>query len=212
MSDTPNPPTPPEGEPPPAGEPPPGAFTQELQHAAVSARVPEKVGRGVFSTGALVLQGPHEFAIDFVLRMAQPQQIVARVVLPATIMPSVIAALRDNLAKYQAKFGTPPALPGPPPGAKPPSIQEIYEQLKLPDELLGGSYANGVLISHSAAEFGFDFIANFYPRSFVTCRVFMSAPQIPGLLATLNSSYQQFLSKQRPQPPQSPRPPEPSPQ
>src|ERR1700727_1646508 len=98
MSETPT--TPPrEGE----DKPPPGALTQELQHAADSARVPEKIGRGVFSTGALVIQGPHEFAIDFLLRMAHPQQVVARVLLPATIMPSVIAALRDNLGKYQAK-------------------------------------------------------------------------------------------------------------
>jgi len=144
---------------------------------------------------ALVLQGPHEFAIDFVLRMAHPQQVVARVLLPARIMSNVIAALRDNLGKYQAKFGNPPALPAPPPGVKPPSIQEIYEQLKLPDELLGGAYANGVLISHSAAEFGLDFVTNLYPRAAVTCRVFMSAPQIPGFLATLNSSYQQYLNK-----------------
>lgn len=196
-------PTPPEGE-----EPPPGAYTQEVQHAAISARVPEKVGKGVFSTGALVLQGPHEFAIDFVLRMAQPQQIVARVVLPASIMPSVIAALRDNLAKYQGKFGAPPTMPAAPPGAKPPTIAEIYDTLKLPDELLGGVYANGVMISHGAAEFGFDFIANFYPRSAVTCRVFMAAPQVPGLLATLQSSFQQFQAK-RQQPPQTPPPSEP---
>jgi Protein of unknown function (DUF3467) len=207
MSDTPS--TPPEGE----DKPPPGAFTQELQHAAVSARVPEKIGRGVFSTGALVIQGPHEFAIDFVLRLVHPQQVVARVVLPASILPSVISALRDNLGKYQAKYGNPPALPTPPPGVKPPSIQEIYDQLKLPDELLGGAYANGVLISHSAAEFAFDFIANFYPRSAVTCRVFMSVPQIPGLLATLTSSYQQYLNKQRPgQPPRPPESPPASPQ
>lgn len=203
-----NPPTPPEDE----GQPPPGAYTQEVQHAAISARVPEKVGRGVFCTGALVLQGPHEFAIDFVLRMAHPQQVVARVVLPASILPSVIAALRDNLGKYQAKFGAPPTLPTPPPGAKPPSIQEIYDALKLPDEMLGGVYANGVMISHSASEFGFDFIANFYPRSAVTCRVFMSAPQVPGLLATLNSSFQQYMSKRQTPPAAGPSPmPEPPP-
>jgi Protein of unknown function (DUF3467) len=173
----------------------PGAFTQEVQHQAISARVPEKVGRGVFSTGALVLQGPHEFVIDFVLRMAHPQQIVARVILPPSIMPSVIAALKENLGKFQAKFGTPPAQAAAPPNAKPPAIAEIYDQLKLPDDQLSGVYANGVLISHSAAEFGFDFITNFYPRSAVSCRVFLSAPQIPGLLATLGGAYQQYLNK-----------------
>jgi hypothetical protein len=200
MSDTPTPPPPPEG------QQPPGAFTQEVQHASVSARVPEKIGRGVFSTGAGVLQGPHEFAIDFMMRMAHPQQIVARVVLPASLMPSLIATLRDNLSKYQAKHGNPPALPAPPPGAKPPSIQELYEQLKLPDELLGGAYANGVLIWHSPVEFGFDFVANFYPRAVVTCRVFMSAAYVPGFLATLTGAYQQYLNKQPPGGQQPPPP------
>ena len=31
-------------------------FSQEVQHSHVSARVPEKVARGVFSTGVLALQ------------------------------------------------------------------------------------------------------------------------------------------------------------
>jgi len=145
------------------------------------------------------------------MRMAHPQQIVARVVLAAPVMPSLIASLRDNLSKYQTRYGNPPALPAPPPGAKPPSIQEVYEQLKLPDELLGGAYANHWLIWHSPAEFGFDFIANFYPRAVVTCRVFMSAAYVPGFLATLTSAYQQYLNKQHPgeqqPPPAAPAPP-----
>ena len=35
----------------------PHTFSQDFQFANVSARVPEKVARGVFSTGVLVLQG-----------------------------------------------------------------------------------------------------------------------------------------------------------
>jgi len=139
----------------------PGAFTQEVQHSKVSARVPEKVSRGVFSTGAMVFQGEHEFVIDFVLRMAMPQQIVARVVLPISIMPSVIGALRENIANYQAKFGPPPPLPVPPAQPAPAPIEEIYSQLKLPDDLLSGVYANQVMIAHSSAEFYFDFITTF---------------------------------------------------
>jgi hypothetical protein len=172
----------------------PGGFTQEVQHSQVSARIPEKVGRGVFSTGIMILQGANEFVIDFVLSLAHPQQIVARVVLPLAVMPSVIAALRENLAHYQAKFGPPPALPVPLP-ATPPPIEEIYSQLKLPDELLSGVYANVVMIAHSPAEFYFDFITNFYPRSAVSCRVYFSAPQIPGILNTLTRSYQQYQQK-----------------
>src|SRR5262245_58315011 len=87
---------------------PPGPYTQEIQHPQVTARVPEKVSRGVLSTAVLVLQGPHEFVLDFVLGMAQPHQIAARVVLPPTVMPALIAALRENLHNFQARFGPPP--------------------------------------------------------------------------------------------------------
>jgi hypothetical protein len=185
----------------------PGAFTQEIQHSQISARVPEKVSRGVFSTGAMVFQGPHEFIIDFVLRMAQPHQIVARVVLPPTIMPSVIGALRENLNIYQSKFGPPPALPVPPNPPAPPPIEEIYRDLKLADDMLSGVYANAVMIAHSPAEFYFDFITNFYPRSAVSCRVYLSVPQVPGLLTTLTRSFQQYQQKMAAQ--QQPKPPDP---
>jgi hypothetical protein len=186
----------------------PGSYSQEIQHSQVSARVPEKVARGVFSTGAMVFQGQHEFVIDFVLRMAQPQQIAARVVLPLSIMPSLIAALRENLGNYQAKFGPPPTLPTPPAPTPPPPIDEIYSQLKLPDDLLSGVYANAVMIAHSPAEFYLDFITNFYPRSAVSCRVYLSVPQVPALLNTLTRAFQQYQQKLAAgQPP--PKPPEP---
>src|SRR5437660_12787975 len=122
--------------------PDPGAFTQEVQHQQISARVPERVSRGVFSTGAMVFQGPHEFVVDFVLRMAQPHQIVARVVLTISIMPSVIGALRENLGNYTSKFGPAPALPAPPTQPTPQPIEEIYSQLKLADDMLIAFYAN----------------------------------------------------------------------
>jgi len=186
----------------------PGSFSQEIQHSQVSARVPEKVGRGVFSTGAMVFQGQHEFVIDFVLRMAQPQQIAARVVLPLSIMPSLIAALRENLNNYQTKYGPPPAMPVPANPPAPPPIDEIYSQLKLSDDMLSGVYANAVMIAHSPAEFYLDFITNFYPRSAVSCRVYLSAPQVPGLLNTLNRALNQYQQKlaggQLPKPPEPP--------
>ena len=195
---------PPDDSPKPPGEP--GTYSQEIQHAQISARVPEKVSKGVFSTGAMVFQGQHEFVIDFVLRMAQPNMIAARVILPLSIMGSVLAALRENLGNYTSKFGPPPALPMPPQPPIPPPIDEIYSGLKLPDDMLSGVYANAVMIAHSPAEFYFDFITNFYPRSAVSCRVYMSAPQVPGLLNTLMRAFQQYQQKLASQ--QQPRPPE----
>ncbi|MFN4259004.1 MAG: DUF3467 domain-containing protein [Gemmataceae bacterium] len=205
MSDQP-PGVPSEGTEPPRPPHDPGAFTQEIQHAQISARIPEKVGRGVFSSGIMVLQGPNEFVIDFVQRLAKPHQIVARVVLPIPLMPSLLRAVHDNLANYQTTFGPIPALRAGSPPATPPSIQEIYDNLKLPDDMLSGVYANAAMISHSQSEFCFDFITNFFPRSAVSCRVYMATPQVPALLNTLNRSFQQYQQKL-----QQPRPPEPPP-
>ncbi|WP_298863786.1 DUF3467 domain-containing protein [uncultured Gimesia sp.] len=247
--------------------------TQEIRHSQVSARVPEGVSRGVFSTGAVVLQGGHEFILDFLLRISTPQQVVARVVLPLGVVPQMIRALKDNLTNYEKRFGV-PTIPTPIPpqvtgsaesinvgtglevaasdeptppvsdvisgvsaggtgavgetmtpeseseqksepktvikpaetGQKPPSAEELYDELKLPDEMLCGNYANAVRIGHSATEFSFDFITTFFPRSCVSARVHMAAPNIPRLLDSLTHSFEQFQRKvaqqQKRQPPQ----------
>jgi len=174
---------------------PPEPVTQEVRHSQVSARVPEKVRNGVFSTGAIVLQGPQEFILDFVQRLAHPHTIAARVILPPGVVARFIAALQENLRRYEQHFGPPPRLPTPPVTGPPPSIEDIYDQLKLPDEQLSGVYANAVMISHTPAEFCLDFITNFYPRSAVSCRVFLSAAQAPRFLETLSRSFQQFQQK-----------------
>jgi hypothetical protein len=187
----------------------PNLTSQEFQHTPVGARVPEKVGRGVFSTGVLVLQGAHEFVLDFVQGMVQPRQLVARVLLPPSVVPSLLNALRENLNLYQNQFGPPPALRQPTPPPTPPSIEEIYSQFKVPDDMLSGIYANAAMIVHTQGEFCLDFITNFYPRSAVSCRVYLAAPQVPSLLNTLTHSFQQFqqkLSQQQGKPPQLPPP------
>jgi len=190
--------------PPPRGESD-GLVTQGVRHSQIAARVPESVAGGVFSTGAIVLQGPQEFLVDFVVALRRPHQVAARVVLSPPVFAQVITALRDNIEKYQQKFGELRRYKRPP-GAKPPTIQEIYEELKLPDEKLAGAYANGVIVGHSPSEFSLDFLANFYPRAAVSCRIYISANQAPSLLETLQRSYRQYQQrtnqdKSRPQPP-----------
>lgn len=179
----------------------PETFHQELRHSQVTARVPETVGKGIFSTGSIVMQGPHEFVIDFLQSMAQPHRVAARVVLPPTVVPLFLAALQENLNKFQQHFGPPPKLPSPPPGATPPPISDIYEALKLPDEMLGGTYANAVMILHTASEFCFDFIMSAYPRSAVSSRIYLSAAQVPRFFESLSRAYDQYrkkLNQQRP--------------
>jgi hypothetical protein len=190
-------------DPPPGGpEHKEGPYCEEIQHSQPGALVPERVARGIFSTGAVVVQGPHEFIIDFLLRMSQPHQLAARVVLPPGVVAQFIHALADNLRNYESKHGPPtvPNAPGtgqsaPAAGVPPISAQELYEQIKLPEDVLSGNYANAVMIGHTPTEFCFDFITTFYPRSAVSCRVFMAAPGVPRLLESLKHSFDKFQQK-----------------
>lgn len=193
----------------------------QVQHHQLSARVPAEIGNGVFSNGVMILTGPFELVLDFVLRMGEQQRIATRVVLPHVVGQQFIFALRDNVANYERRFGPLPHIPrmlpeeapapqvdepsqGPPPAEEildfhpenlpaqeaPPQIEDIYHELKLPDTMLSGRYANGVLIRHSPTEFCFDFITNVYPRSAVSARVFMAVPHVLPFLKSLTRSLQ----------------------
>lgn len=166
----------------------------EVRHAPVSARVPERMARGVLSTGVLVLDGPYEFVLDFMQGLSRPFQVAARVVLTPAVMEQLCAALRDNLQKYEARFGPPAPLPKPPSDRRP-TLQEIYDEFKLPDEQLSGTYANAVMIGHSPSEFFFDFITNFFPTSAVSNRVFLSAQQIPRTLEAFGAAFARWQQR-----------------
>ena len=160
---------------------------------SLRARVPDHVSDGVFSTGVIVMTGPSEFVLDFLQTIGRPQRVAARVVLPHPVMPQFIDALKKNLEIYSSRFGEPPKPPNPSPKEGPearrPSPQEIYDDLKLPDGLLSGAYANGVMIGHGAAEFHLDFLTSFFPQSAVSSRVYLAAGQMPRLLESMQSAW-----------------------
>jgi hypothetical protein len=188
----------------PAGDP--HAFSHEVHYSGASARVPEKVGRGVFSTGVLVLEGVSEFVLDFLQRMSQPHQIVARVIIPTSFLPRLIAGLREQLDNWRNAYGPLPVLPPTTPPATPPSVEEIYGSLKLPEEVAAGVYANAAFVSFWPASFCFDFISSFYPRATVTARLFLGTAQVPGVLTNLIQAWQTHEAKsQRPQQPEPPQ-------
>lgn len=256
------------------------------------ARVPDHVAGGCFSTGVIVVAAQTEFILDFVQNLGRPHQIVARVVMPHSVLPQLVDALSRNIALYRGRWG---ALPDPqlvssqqntsnvPPAAVHPSgvhpsatqpgfippgnvrpvgqavgpvdypqvsqspadsqlssgpgsvqpdaggqitegsapaigsgglgehqtaqpvrqatAQEIYDDLKIRDELLSGVYANAVMIGHGPHEFSFDFITNFYPHSAVSARVFLAAGQIPRLFDSLKGTWDQLRLRNQPPPP-----------
>jgi hypothetical protein len=133
------------------------------------------------------------------------------VILTPVVVEQFIHAIRDNVAKFEARFGPIAPLPRPPMPPKPPTIQEIYDDLKMSDETLAGSYANAVLMSHGVSEFTFDFITRFFPTAAVSARVFLAAPQVPKLLESLTASlgrYKARMEQARQQQAQQPKPPD----
>jgi hypothetical protein len=188
---------------------PGGQFNQRIQHAPVTARVPERVARGVFSTGVIVVDGPFEFVLDFVMGLVQPRQVVARVVMSPVVVEQFCHAIRDNVGKFEARFGKIAELPKPPTPPRQPTIQEIYDDLKITDDVHVGAYANAVMMSHGVSEFTFDFISRFFPNATVAARVFLAAPQVPKMLESLTASLNRY--KQRVGQPPLPPPPPPAP-
>ena len=187
----------------------PDVQSQEIQHSQIGALVPEHVARGVFSTGAVVLNGSHEFVVDFLLRMTRPHQVAARVVIPPPDVPRMIQALTENIENYKKRFGEPKlpdaAQPKPDQPQQQVNAQELYDQLKWGKTDMSGTYANAVMIGHTPTEFSFDFITTFFPKSVVSSRVFLSAPNVPRLLESLKHSWAQYEKKlknsQNPPPP-----------
>lgn len=124
-------------------------------------------------------------------RMPAPPQPgpppVKQVVIPPVVAPPSqppAAPEEPEPAAAEPQSGPPPAAPAP--QSQP--ISDIYDQIRLADDMVGGAYANVVAISHTPAEFCFDFIASVYPRSAVTARVYLAAPRAAEALASLRRS------------------------
>lgn len=168
---------------------------------ALRARVPDHVAGGCFSTGAIVMTGPSEYIIDFLQTIGRPHRVAMRVVIPHPVMPQFVEALQKNLEIYRSRFGDPPSPTGNAnPDARRPTPQEIYDDLKLPDDVLSGVYANGVMIGHGATEFGLDFLTSFFPQSAVSARVFLASGQVPRLLDSLKGAVKQLNDRRNPPP------------
>ncbi len=75
-----------------------------------------------------------------------------------------------------------------PQSPQPATITDLYEQVKFPEELLSGAFANAVMVRHTPEEFCFDFICNLYPRPIVVSRVYAAAGRVPSFIDAMSGS------------------------
>jgi hypothetical protein len=79
----------------------------KLPETALQIQIDEAVAHGLYANMALVNHTDAEFTLDFIY--VQPQQpkasVRARIITSPRHMKRLLAAMTDNLQKYEARFG-----------------------------------------------------------------------------------------------------------
>lgn len=76
---------------------------QQSQQIQVSTA--DEMSRGRFSNNLLIVHNQEEFILDWMLNSPSGMHLVSRVVLTPGHMKRVIAALAENLRRYEQMFG-----------------------------------------------------------------------------------------------------------
>jgi len=68
-------------------------------------------------------------------------------------------------------------------------------QIKANDDVLKGSYANAMSVSHTKEEFILDFLSLFQPQGMINSRVIMSPGHIKRVVAALADNLKKYEDK-----------------
>jgi hypothetical protein len=87
----------------------------KVPETALQIQIDESVAQGLYANMALVNHTDAEFTLDFIY--VQPQQpkaaVRARIITSPRHMKRLLAAMADNLQKYEARFGVVETAGGP---------------------------------------------------------------------------------------------------
>ena len=75
----------------------------------IQVTFPEQLKGGVYSNNMVVTHTREEFILDFLMVSPPAGTVTARVILSPGHARRVVAALTDNIRKYEASFGAIPA-------------------------------------------------------------------------------------------------------
>ena len=71
----------------------------------IKVRFPEQIMGGSYANHMIVLHTKEEFIMDFILASPPAGSVTARVITSPGHMKRIINALKDNVKKYEDKFG-----------------------------------------------------------------------------------------------------------
>jgi len=72
----------------------------------IQVQLPPEVQRGNYANQMLVSHTQEEFILDFILATAPSAVVNARVIISPSHAKRMIAALQENINKYEARFGS----------------------------------------------------------------------------------------------------------
>jgi len=75
------------------------------QTQGLQIQMPPEVQRGVYANQMLVTHGQEEFVLDFILVTAPAGVVNARVLVSPSHAKRIVAALQENVARYESAFG-----------------------------------------------------------------------------------------------------------
>lgn len=80
---------------------------EEKKQSEIKIEIDEQTANGIYSNLALITHSENEFILDFIF--FQPQngkaKVRSRIITSPAHVKRMVEALKDNIAKYEAKFG-----------------------------------------------------------------------------------------------------------
>lgn len=80
-------------------------MTEQPAKKEVKIAFPENLRGGVYANNMFVTHTKEEFILDFMMITPPVGSVTARVVISPGHMKRMVSALKQNLEKYEAKFG-----------------------------------------------------------------------------------------------------------
>ena len=75
------------------------------QKQEIKVNFPEKPHGGVYANNMIVTHTKEEFVMDYLMVVPPAGAVTARIIVSPGHMKRVVAALNENIAKYEQKFG-----------------------------------------------------------------------------------------------------------
>lgn len=75
------------------------------QPVEIQVTLPENLRGGSYSNNMIVAHSKEEFVLDFLMVAPPSGTVISRIILSPGHIKRVVAALQENIAKYEAAFG-----------------------------------------------------------------------------------------------------------